>query len=83
MAENKRLAEKLGIGFPILSDSDATVISEYGVLHPAGGIGGRDIARPAVLLIGPDGVIAWRDLTDNWRVRVGSDEILAAIEAAR
>ena len=77
--DNERMADALGLDFPVLSDPGATAISAYGVLHPEGGIGGRDIARPVVFLIGSDGIIRWRELTENWRIRVGPDEILGAI----
>lgn len=58
-----------GFDFPLLSDPDGEAIDAYGVRHIQGGIGGVDIARPATFLIDREGRIAWRDLTDNWRIR--------------
>jgi peroxiredoxin len=78
---NRRVVEKLGLEFPILSDSSREAIAAYGVVHVGGGPGGSDIARPATLLIGPNGAVAWRSLTTNWRVRVRPDSVIAAIEA--
>jgi peroxiredoxin len=83
VADNRRVVEKLGLDFPILSDADGDVTAAFGLLHSGGGIGGTDIARPAILLIGPDGVVRWRELTSNWRVRVRPDALLAAIKEAR
>jgi len=79
VAENLRVADKLGLDFPILADETRTVIEAYGVLHPHGGMSGRDIARPAILLIGPDGSVRWRRITDNWRIRVLPEEVIEAL----
>ncbi len=81
VADNRRVVEKFDLDFPVLSDPRAEAITAYGVLHPGGGMGGGDISRPAEFLIGPDGTIRWRQLTDNWRVRVRPDEVLQAIGA--
>ena len=77
--DNRRVAEKLDIDYPILSDLEAKAITAYGVLHSEGGMGGKDIARPAIFLIDKDGVIVWRRLTENWRVRVRPEQVLEAI----
>ena len=37
---------------------------------------GGDIARPAVFILDRRGVVQWRDVTDNWRVRVRPETIL-------
>jgi hypothetical protein len=39
---------------------------------------GRDIARPATFIC-DRGVVVWRDLTDNWRVRPRPRDILDAL----
>lgn len=65
-----------GIEFPLLADPDLEAIDAYGVRHPSGGLGGHDIARPATFLIDAQGKIVWRDLTDNWRVRVRPERLL-------
>lgn len=35
-----------------------------------------DIARPAVFVLDREGRVAWRQLTENWRVRVRPEVIL-------
>ncbi len=64
----------LGLSFPLLADPQMEVIDAYGVRHPGGM--GTDIARPATFLIDESGRIVWRDLTENWRVRVRPERIL-------
>jgi peroxiredoxin len=66
----------------VLSDSSRATIAAYGLVHRGAGPGGADIARPAILLVGRDGTVHWRHLTENWRVRVSPDAIVAAVSEA-
>jgi peroxiredoxin len=64
-----------------LSDPNADVIKQYGVLHPKPSENGKDIARPAGFLVDAGGTIRWVNLTDHIRVRArpegsfGSDQL--------
>jgi peroxiredoxin len=78
-AESQRLCQSKGYSFPFLSDPNAEVIRQYGVLHPKGGEDGKDIARPAEFLVDSGGVIRWANLTDDFRVRARPDAVLEAI----
>lgn len=64
----------------ILSDADRRTITAYGLLHGGASIDGSDIARPAILVIDADGRVRWRNLTENWRVRVRPDSVIDAVE---
>jgi peroxiredoxin len=77
--ESARLAEGLGLEFPILSDVKEEAIRAWGLVHDGGRPGGGAIARPAIFIVEPDGTISWRRLTDNYRVRVRPEEILEAL----
>ena len=79
--ESARLASKLGLDFPILSDVEQRAIHDWGVVHEGGKPGGGAIARPAIFLVEPDGRISWRELTENWRVRVRPEALLEVLEA--
>ena len=68
VATAKQYAEHHGFEFPLLSDPELAAIRAYGLLHEDGGLDG-DIARPATLILDAEGRIAWRHLTDDWRVR--------------
>lgn len=76
---NNKVVKSLGLAFPILSDGENTVIQAWGVVDKEGGIGGVDIARPSTFILDSEGVIRWRDLTTNWRIRSSPDEIIEAI----
>jgi peroxiredoxin len=69
------LARAQGLSFPLLSDPRLEAIDAYGLRHAGGGLEG-DIARPAVFIVDREGRIAWRDLTDDWRVRVRPERVL-------
>jgi len=81
--DNKKVVEKLGLAYPILSDADRRVITDYGIVHSGASIDGGDIARPAIFIIGPDGRVKWRSLTENWRVRVHPDDVIDALDSLR
>ena len=76
--ESAKLARALGLTFPLLSDPDLATIDAYGVRHDVDE--GLSIARPAVFVLDGEGRIRWRHFTDNWRVRVRPQEVLAALD---
>jgi len=82
--ENRKVADKLGLGFPILSDSELEATKALGLVHEGGGMPPdfEDIPRPAVFIV-EDGVIQWRAVTENWRVRVRPDALLEALARVR
>ena len=78
--QSQRLAESAKITFRLLSDPECEVIDAYGLRHQGASMDGGDIARPAVFIIDREGKIAWRTLTDNWRVRVRPETILEQLK---
>jgi peroxiredoxin len=80
--ESARLAEGLGLEFPILSDVQEEAIHTWGLVHENGKPGGGAISRPAIFLVEPDGTISWRRLTDDYRVRLRPEDVLEVLQAA-
>lgn len=78
--QNRAVVERFGLAFPILSDPELAATNAFGVRHVAGGTDGADIPRPATYVTDA-GVIRWRDLTDDFRVRPKPDDVLAAARA--
>ncbi len=78
---NRKVAEKLKLEFPILSDPDLVAIDAYHLRHEGGSIDFTDVARPAVFILDRQGVVQWRDVTDNWRVRVRPETVLEQLSA--
>jgi peroxiredoxin len=83
---NREVAERLSLGFPILSDPGLVAIDAFGLRHAGGNPfesgAAADIAHPATYLI-EGGVVRWRDLTNNYRVRTDPQRVLDALAAAR
>ena len=78
--ENRQLAESAQLDFSLLSDREGKAMDAFGSRHPGGGMHGNDIARPAVFILDRQGRIAWRALTDNWRVRVRPETVLEQLK---
>ena len=80
--ESVRLAEGLGLQFPILSDVQEEAIRTWGLVHENGKPGGGAISRPAIFLVEGDGTISWRRLTDDYRVRLRPEDLLEVLRSA-
>jgi len=77
---SKDHAAKRGYTFPILSDEKMEVLSRYDLVHK-GGHRGVDISRPAEFLLDSDGKVVWRNLTDNYKVRLTSEDLRKGLDA--
>ena len=78
--ESARLCKKAGYTYTFLSDPKAEVIRRYNLLHQGAGVDGKDIARPAEFLMDVSGVVRWRNLTGDLRVRATPEDALKAAE---
>ncbi len=76
----RKHADKQGYTFTFLSDPKAEVIRRYDLLHEHGGMGGSAIARPAEFLIDAGGTIRWRNLTEDYKVRLRGEEVLKTLD---
>jgi peroxiredoxin len=81
--ESRDLIAKAGYTFPLLSDPNAETIARYDLVHKGAGQHGHDIARPAELLVDRNGVVRWRNLTEDFRVRARPEQIVDAARALR
>ena len=79
--ESRALMAKAHYTFPFLSDPNLDAIRRYDIVHKGAGMGGRDIARPAEFLVDRNGVVRWRNLTEDIRVRARPETMLAAARA--
>lgn len=77
--KSAQVVERNGLEFSILSDTDRTVIRNFGLVHAGGGPDGGDIAIPAQFLIGRDGRILWRYLSTHVQYRVNPAELASII----
>jgi len=74
--ESRDLRRKAHYTYAFLSDAKTDVIRRYDLVHKGAGIDGHDIARPAELLLDRNGIVRWRNLTEDFRVRARPEEIV-------
>lgn len=79
MIERVRTEHDRELDFALLSDSASQVIGRYGLLNPDG----RGWPHPTVFVIDREGVVRWRFLEENYRVRATNEDILAALAKVR
>ncbi len=65
--------------FSFLSDPDHAVIGRYGVMNPAGSR--RGIPHPATYVIDKKGVVRWRDVQTDYKIRPTNAAVLSAVRA--
>lgn len=73
-------AERLGVGFPLLSDWDRSVCSAYGVRYDVWK-GHDGLAKRSVFVLDRDGVVRYRWVTDDASVQPDFDEVVQAVSA--
>lgn len=71
------MVDKLALPFPLLADPDGNgSIKPYDVWHDD-----ASIARPAIVVVGPDGQIAYRRVGTDFADRPTEDEVLDQVSA--
>ena len=73
-------AERLGVGFPLLSDWDRAVCSAYGVRYDVWK-GHDGLAKRSVFVLDRDGVVRYRWVTDDASVQPDFDDVVQAVAA--
>ena len=84
-ADLQRMADKISRddgkppGFIFLSDPCHRVIDRYGLLNPEG----RGWPHPATFLIDRQGIVRWKFVEEDYRVRASNEQILDALARSR
>lgn len=69
-----------GASFPILSDSEGTLVDTFGLRHKGGNaLEKTDISRPAIIVLNREGKLIHSDYTDNYRVRPPAEKTAAVV----
>ena len=79
-----RVAEMDGraLELTLLSDPDHAVIERYGLLNQQDPRQ-RPIPHPTIFLIDREGVVAWKFIEINYKIRPTNDDVLRALRALR
>jgi peroxiredoxin len=78
---SQQLANRLHVNYRFLADTDLAVTRRLGLVHAGGGPGGKDVPRPATILIDRAGVVRWAAFGTNVQSRPDPNEVLRAIRA--
>ena len=75
-----RVAETDGrvLEFPLLSDPDHAVIDRYGLLNQQDPEA-RPVPHPTVFVIDRSGIVRWKFIEIDYRIRPTNEQILAAL----
>ena len=79
MAITRIAADGTQPDFTFLSDPEHEVIARYGVLNPSGSR--RGIPHPATFVIDQKGIVRWRDVQTDYKIRPTNADILTAVKA--
>src|SRR5262245_46120348 len=77
----KTAAEKAGIEYPFLADTDFKAVDAFGLRHKEA-LPGRDGVRPAIFFVRPDGTVAHSVQPASYRFTATADEIRAGFKLA-
>lgn len=78
---NRISTDGMAPDFTFLSDPDHAVIARYGVLNPAGTR--RGLPHPATYVIDMKGVVRWKDIQTDYKIRPTNTAVLSAVQALR
>ena len=74
-----KLKDQPGFNFPLLSDADHRVIDRYGLLNDQAR---RPIPHPATYVIDREGVMRWKFVEVDYKVRPSNEDVLAEVKKA-
>lgn len=71
-----KIRKEQGDEFPLLSDPDHRVIDRYGLLNTEAR---RPIPHPATLIIDRKGIVRWKFIEVDYKIRPSNDDLLREI----
>lgn len=78
-------AAKTGIGYTLLSDQKSEMIDAFGLRDPAYAEGSyaHGVPRASILLVDAKGVLRWKSVATDYKIRADNATILKAVDALR
>ena len=76
---SQELADRLGVSYRFLADTNLAVTRRLGLVHAGGGPGGADVPRPATVVIDRAGVVRWTAFGSNIQSRPAPRAVLRAV----
>lgn len=79
--QSQKVAEGLHLNYRFLADRDLAVARRYGLVHPAGGLNGEDVPKPATIVVDRAGMVRWYKVAHNFQVRPDPGDVLKVVRA--
>jgi len=78
-------AAKTGIGYTLLSDQKSVMIDAFGLRDPnyAAGSYAFGVPKASILLVDTKGVLRWKSVATDYKIRADNATILKAVDALR
>ena len=78
-------AAKTGVGYTLLSDPKSAMIDAFGLRDPsyAAGSYAYGVPKASILLFDAKGVLRWKSVATDYKVRADNATILSAVDALR
>ena len=78
-------AAKTGIGYTLLSDEKSAMIDAFGLRDPSYGEGSyaHGVPKASILLVDAKGVLRWKSVATDYKIRADNATILKAVDALR
>lgn len=80
---NSVAAAKLGLTYPLLSDTGSKVIEAYGILNKEAKGRAAGVPHPVVFILDQQGVVRVKLMRDGYRDRPESAEIIAGLQSLK
>ena len=79
----KRVAQKRGVTFLLLSDPGSKTIEAYGILNKEASGRAKGVPHPGIFILDQQGVIRAKLFLDGYRERPKSGDIIQALKAVQ
>ena len=78
-------AAKTGVGYTLLSDEKSAIIDAFGLRDPAYAPGSyaHGVPKASILVVDAKGVLRWKSVTTDYKIRADNATILKAVDALR
>ncbi|MBL8007230.1 MAG: redoxin domain-containing protein [Ignavibacteria bacterium] len=76
----KAFAKSNNIKYPLLSDFNREVINKYDVVHDTFAHGMKNVSKRSVFVIGKDGIVKYKEITENPGVQVNFEKLREAVK---
>lgn len=77
----KEFARSKGIKFPLLSDYNKEVINKFDIVQEVFAHGMKNTSRRGVFVIGKDGLVKYKEITENPGVQVNFEKLSEAVKS--